>query len=161
MIKFLYRLLYHIAIFFMVLLPLEIIGWLVLLPVCKYQGTNTNHLSQRLPACLKWFDNADYYVDRDTSTYDAVCQSGWWNRYCWLAWRNPINYFGYVVLGLRVIEPLVLIDKIGNQSVSDNGTTGLYYAEYEMDSKVYYEYYYIHKWSATKCLRFRMGHKIG
>jgi hypothetical protein len=43
-------------------------------------------------------------------------------------------------------------------SIGDNSKPGFYYVETQ---EGLYEYYYIYKWSSTKCFRFRMGHKIG
>jgi hypothetical protein len=89
-ILFIYRLFKHLGILLFICIPLEVIGWFILLPVCYFKGTNI----APLPTYLKWFDNADQYVGRDTSTYEQVVKSDWFNRYVWLAYRNPINAFG-------------------------------------------------------------------
>jgi hypothetical protein len=121
-----------------------------------------------LPRYLRWFDNADQFIGRDTSTYYGVTKSGKWNRYVWLAFRNPLNYFGYKILGVEVIESPKLEDvwvhgnAITLTEVGDRKgeKSGVYYVEITIAGKTYYEYHMIQKWSTTKCLRFRMGHKI-
>jgi len=157
MFKFLYRLVINLAIL-AVLLPLEVIGWVVLLPVCYKQGLTT----VVLPRWLRWYDNADIFVGRNTDTYKAVCKTGWFNRYTWLAFRNPLNYLGYVHLGVKVTTPIKgVILEVGDEGIGDGSRPGFHQVEILVDNKVVYEYYYIHRWSKTKCLRFRMGHKIG
>lgn len=147
--KFIYRLSFNLVIFFGLCIPLQIIGIIILLPVCFYcQKT-------RLPRGLRWFDNADLYVGRDTSVYDSVLQSGWYNNYCWLAWRNPLNYFGYKILGKQVkTETMCIIQ--GNPNVGNTSAPGLFIQE----SPIGYQYYYIHKWSQTTCMRLRLGWKF-
>jgi len=158
---FLYRLVKHVSILLFVLFPLEVLGWLILLPVCYLNGTSIDPL----PRWLRWYDNADQFVGRDTSTYFKVCRTGWWNRYVWLGWRNPLNYLGYVVLGAMI--PATLKSDTGptvGTQIGDatNKKEGFYYREIVTpDDKSYYEYYYIHKWSETTCLRFRLGYKLG
>ena len=63
MIKFLLRLLKHTITFLFICLPLQLIGAILLLPAVYYSR------SPQLPYLLRWFDNADMYVERDASTY--------------------------------------------------------------------------------------------
>ena len=146
MINFLIRLIINILLLLLVNLPLEVIGWVILLPTCLLSKEN------QLPSYLKWFDNADLYLGRDASTYLSVVSSGWWSRYVWLAFRNPCNYFGYKVLGF------IASFSVPRSSVGDSAgdVPGLFHIE----QSGYYEYYYIKKWSSTKCFRFRMGWKL-
>lgn len=136
----------NLLLLLLINIPLEILGWIILLPVCFLSKKD------KLPVILRWFDNADLYIDRDTSTYLNVIKSGWFNRYCWLAFRNPCNYFGYKILGFKSNF------SIPRSPVGDSAgyVPGLFYIEHSG----YYEYYYIKKWSATKCFRFRMGWKL-
>jgi len=122
----------------------------------------------KLPRALRWFDNADQYVDRNTDTYKAVAESGIWNRYCWLAWRNPLNYFGYIYLGV-LLDGLIIVKQdtpaINGRDVGDatDCVPGLYYTECTVKNKTYFEYYYIKTYTLfgqKKCFRFRMGHKL-
>ncbi len=155
-IKFILRLIKHLGVLFLVLLPLEILGWVILLPICYLQGTSL----EKLPVWLKWFDNADQYVGRNIDTYRSIYLSGWYNRYVWLAWRNPLNYFGYEVLGHKVSSKMSVLQQHGDVSIGDGTKSGFYYVECKDRDEILYEYYLIHKWSDTKCLRFRMGYKI-
>lgn len=148
--KFTLRLLKSLLIFFFVCIPLQLVSGIILLPVCYYLK------STRLPKVLRWFDNADTWVGRDDSVYLTVLASGWWNNYCWLAWRNPLNYFGYKVLGCNIQNsPITLSD--GNPNVGNTTEAGYFHQEL---SNGYYQYYYVKKWSSTKCLRFRLGWKF-
>lgn len=160
--KFTYRFIKYFSFWLFLLLPLQLVGSIILLLVLPFIKGN------ELPKYLRWFDNADMYVNRDTSTYMSVIQQGYWARYCWLAWRNPLNYFGYAVLGLVLNQPVFQTVYTGMDSlqVSDgvNGKPGLLYSEVVQDKKIYFEYYYIKKYiilGQTKCFRFRMGYKFG
>ncbi len=165
--KFTYRLLKGLSTLLFVLLPLEVLGWVLLLPVTYLQGTSL----QPLPRFLRWYDNADSFVGRDVSTYMGVYASGWFNRYSWLAFRNPLNYMGYLVLGANIesvkskkISKIYASRLDPNIQIGDahNKQPGLFYMELvDGNDKLYYEYYYIHQWSETTCLRFRLGHKLG
>ncbi len=157
MLKFLFRLLKHSLILLCVLLPLEVVGWLVLLPVIYF---NQHRLiyggSIKLPKLFRWFDNADIYEEfgRNPITYfKDVVPSGVWYRYYWLAFRNPLNYFGYKVLGWKA-DINIPGSAVGDSSGDHAGIFRITHIP------PVYEYYLIHKWSATKCLRFRLGWKL-
>lgn len=146
MFKFLIRFLQNLIIFLSISFPLEIIGWFLLLPICYLSKSN------QLPHYLKWFDNADSYLGRDVTTYEVIISYGWFNRYLWLAFRNPCNYFGYKILGFQAtfsIPRSIVGDSINDIPGFQN-----------IETPPYYEYYYIKKWSDTKCFRFRMGWKL-
>ena len=163
--QMLLRLIRNLLVLFAVALPLEISGWFILLVVMPFIPNS----QVKLPALFRWYDCADMYNGRDPSTYLSVCKEGWWARYLWLAWRNPCNYFGYFHLSF-------IFNKTGKYTVCDpsqfdvGNTTGARagyrYIEYVQvgitsPSDTYYEYYWIMKWSAKKCLRIRFGWKIG
>ena len=156
-----WRIFTHILILLLVCIPLELIGCIVLLPVVYYQGG----VFTQLPRIIRWFDNADQFIGRDTSTYQAVAESGWWNRYLWLAFRNPSNYFGYTVLGHKVKEKLSLVSydadtaslPIGDRVGENPGTE--YTVVNDAGTEVW-QYHKIIKWSDTKCARFLIGWKI-
>src|ERR1043165_4732976 len=96
-----------------ILLPLQLLGAIILLfyiPIHVYLIKTSLRRRIELPYVLRWFDNADLYVGRDTSTYLKVFGTGVWGLYVWLAWRNPLNYFGYKVLG-QIIPHNVLISQ--------------------------------------------------
>src|SRR3982750_1965184 len=94
--KFICRLIKGLITLSLVILPLELVGILILYPVCRLRGPKP------LPVFLNWFDNADHYFGRDTSVYFAGRDSGPYEMYYWLAIRNPLNYFGYSVLGVTL-----------------------------------------------------------
>lgn len=156
-LKFIYRLCKALIIFLIILLPLQLIGAIILLPTCYIVGNSF------LPKFLRWFDNADSFVGRDDSTYLVVRATGPWNTYCWLAWRNPLNYFGYVVLGIKFTTEAqqTIYSGINSINVGDTTQAGFFYTEVEQDGSTYYEYYWIKLYNTTTCFRFRMGHKIG
>jgi hypothetical protein len=152
MLKFLLRLIKHISILLFVLLPLEVFGWIVVLPVCFLSRKSS------LPRVFRWFDNADIYPEfnRNPITYlKDVIPKGVLYRYYWLALRNPLNYFGYKILGWKSDRDIVA-SIIGD---SANKRPGYDYIEVN-DKGSHYEYYYIHKWNSTHCFRFRMGWKL-
>ena len=166
-----------VLILLFVSIPLQLVGAVLLLGYLPYQqnlilsnaGTG-EELSYRLPVWLRWFDCADLYLEfgRTPVTYlFKVVPQGWWVRYCWLAWRNPINYFSYSYLAHKVVIRNINKAKtfeIGDPEVGDstNDHPGTFYVQIEdFDEKVIFEYYKIIKWSATKCCRIRIGHKIG
>lgn len=169
MLLFMIRFLKHLFTLVFVNIPLQLLGALILLMYLPFSK------SEKLPVWLKWVDNADIWVGRDPYTYLLVCRDGWWARYCWLAWRNPLNYFGYVVQGADIKEVLSTksvtvysgdvditkprqLPQIGD---SHSKAPGFFHREVETLDGNLYEYYYIHRWSATKCFRFRMGYKLG
>jgi hypothetical protein len=151
MILFIFRLLLNLLLLIGIILPLEILGWIVLLPVVYIYRTRF-----KLPYFLRWFDNADVYdaFGRNSVTYtDIVLTKSCMYRYYWLAFRNPLNYFGYKILGFKSdidIPESHVGDSVGK-------TEGWSYIELSNGT---YEYYLIHKWNSTHCLRFRMGWKL-
>lgn len=150
------RFLKHLLIFLCVSLPLTLIGIIVLAPVTSLYNIG------KLPLIFRWFDSADPFVGRDISVIHAINQEGYWRKYCWLAFRNPINYFSYKYLSFVWNRPK-LLKYIGDDKVGDStgDHPGLKYIEIEQDNRKYYEYYYIYKFNINKCLRFRLGYKIG
>jgi len=149
---FLLRFLFNLTKLLVICLPLELIG-LILVPIALLIPT----YSYRLPTYLRWFDSADWYTGRDTEIIETISVEGFWTRYYWLAIRNPLNYFGYKVLGHKVID-----NTKGIQSGTPNiGDTIGHVSGYQYNTlDNIYEYYLIYKWNRSKCLRFRMGWKI-
>ena len=175
MLKFLSRLLINITKFLLLSLPLQLIGSLLLLIYLPFHFAKPR-LSPKLPFLLRWFDCADLYQEfgRTPVTYlSLVYPMGWWKTYTWLAWRNPINYFGYKYLGFFLKNPYIIskykyyptyqvgtdLREVGNSS---SDVPGFFYIELKCDSKTYYEYYWIYRYGQSKkCFRFRLGWKIG
>lgn len=162
---FSFRLLKHLSLLLFISLPLQLVGAIlilpVLLPILKYLGHS------QFPACFRWFDSADQYCGRDTSTYDAIRDSGIWNWYCWVGWRNPLNYFGYKVLGYNV-ESISLITAYCDANfrlgeIGDTKHVGFIYSEFLINGSTLYEYYWVKAYNfrgTEKCIRFRMGYKL-
>lgn len=156
LIKFILRLLKHLFIFLFICLPLQITGILLLLVLCKFCKIG------EIPKMFRYFDSADPFIGRDISSIQVVNNKGYWSRYVWLAWRNPINYFGYKILGIVIDKGAKQTVLKGNTNIGDskNKNPGLYFTEVEQNGKTYYEYYYIKKYSSNTCFRFRLGHKL-
>ncbi len=120
----------------------------------------------KLPRLFRWWDNVDLYIGRDSSVYRAVCAKGKWARYSWLVFRNPMNYFDYMHLGLKWLggEYYSHYDPKDNDvGNSTNDRPGFKYIEVIQVNATYYEYYWVYKYAfwPTKCFRFRFGWKIG
>lgn len=153
---FLLRLLKHITVFLLVCVPLQLLGIILILPVVYFSK------DYQLPYLFRWFDCADFYVNRDTSTYIALVDSGSkWNRYTWLAFRNPINYFDYQYLGYKWTGQEVYTTYSSIEDTIGDGSFGGI-RHIEVDSGIY-EYYYIKPYrilNLSLCIRFRIGWKI-
>lgn len=147
---------------FSLLVPLMLIGAILLLFVCPFVPND----KLRLPALFKWWDIVDDYIGRDTSVIKKIYAQGWWARYCYIAWRNPINYFDYVYLGLHWTgKEIYTFYNPSDDNVGDttNARPGFRYIEISQGDKIYWEYYliWLYPFKQDTCLRFRMGWKIG
>lgn len=176
---FLRRLIKDLASFLFIQLPLQLVGILILLPVCYFYRIG------ELPKALRFFDSADPFIGRDTSVIDKLntnprstpyfVYNDLITRYNWLAFRNPINYFGYKYLGYKFTGNEYYSIK-GSLEVGDSTgrTEGLKIIELSTGP---YEYLYVKKINPSSilgrciglfkditkpsCFYFRMGHKIG
>ncbi len=158
MLLFTCRLIKHLFVLFIIIFPLQLLGVIVLLPVLT-----VNRGSRQLPKVLRYFDNADMYIGRDTSVYDSVRDSGIWNQFVWLALRNPLNYFGYTVLGTCPQTSIEALEEtISSERIGDTTSPGFYHAEALIDGRRYFEYYWIYKYNMMPkyCFRLRLGHKL-
>lgn len=178
-LKFTYRFTKQLLTWLFLLLPLQLVSMVVLLvalplkrhfTVLKMGKDRREQL--KLPSYLSWFDNADIHVGRDYSVYNNIYLSDFWTHYHWLTIRNPLNYFGYAVLGVQIEKYWQQVWYTGKDSLKVGDGTGqkegLWYTEVTIpvDGKdlTYFEYYYIKKYIAfgkQKCFRFRIGHKFG
>ncbi len=183
---FIYRVLIHFSIFLFISLPLQLLGAIVLIPVVPFYDIG------KLPFLFRWFDSVDTYTNRDLWTINLINGGGWIddpitpsgtysghqlliNKYVWLAWRNPINYFSYKVLGIQVqgevittlnnLYPLIPVPL--NESIEIGDTEGNYpgiqSVEMAINNKTYYEYYMACPYTifgATRCIRIRIGYKL-
>lgn len=120
----------------------------------------------RLPWWLQWFDN-DREPFGDTARRPAIeAATGIrraWLRYWWLAIRNPGNNFGYLPgVGFAQTSDVWYLQH-GNPNTSDQGEAGWKYVEARSGpalALVAFELYIVAPWSATRCLRVRLGWKI-
>jgi len=176
MCLFLLRLVKHLSIYLLVLLPLEligaVIGGLYLFFTPLHKGA--------LPKWLNWYNN-----------YHDEYPGEQWELYNWLFFRNPLNMFQYTYLGYtcpswtlptyvsyggrgkkdwpHVRDSAVVI----GSPVGDGLREGFQYIEYQhywhctlLNPRAHitaYSYYFIWKYTiqgVNKCVRFRLGHKL-
>ncbi len=108
----LFRFTKHAFVYFVVCLPLILVGMVILAVVLPFIKEG----QERLPKCLAWFDNDSGirlgYPGGDGLAGDPNYRrmraeeghtSIYWERYTWLALRNPINYFSYKILGHKFV----------------------------------------------------------
>lgn len=118
----------------------------------------------RLPAWAQAWDN-DREPFGDTARGPAISTSTGlkhlWLRYMWLGWRNPANNFGRTMGELRM--PGQIVTSIGNPNTSDQGEQGyhvLILKPLEGYSIQAFEFYFVWAYSATRCVRIRLGWKL-
>lgn len=159
---FAFRLLKNLLSLFCIELPLQLLGAIVLIPLCAVYKIG------QLPRAFRFFDSADPFVGRDTSVIDCInatpekspyfWKNGYITRYNWLAWRNPINYFSYKYLGYT-FTGRESYDIIGSLDVGDS--TGKHEGLKIINlSTGVYEYLYVKKVGDKACIYLRMGWKI-
>lgn len=136
---------------------------------------------ESLPKAFRWWDNGETYfkpedepdgllgpiywrskrglLDQDKLSFGKL----WWERFNWLALRNPADYFGYKI-GLAVNKKLILAKSAGNSNVGDHkwSARGRYWqVVINGDGKKYWEYYRVSKYPLIEyALRIRWGWKI-
>lgn len=175
---FVQRFIKYLATFFCIIIPLQLLGTLILFPLCYFYGIG------KLPRIFRWFDSADPHIGRNTEVVDKISNGEHTkynfypyptshmqitiNRYMWLAWRNPLNYFAYTQLGFTLDKSAarVLREDPADLEIGDSpgDHPGLFHIEIEQHGKTFYEYYWIYPYTfpgkGTVCIRFRMGWKI-
>lgn len=177
------HLLKHAFTFFFIMVPLMITGWLLLPFVLLFTPKDREYL----PYYVRWFDNHDYHFPQNSGAFidglagsphhrlsnGLTSDSPWhkllWERYVWLGWRNPVNYFQYKHLGVKIKENKMLdydwsytgypnIERINNK----NGFYKLYFRN-KYTGKKGFEYYRVMSvpfFSDTHYFRIRFGWKI-
>lgn len=158
------RLLKHLAVFFLVTLPLEIIG----IPLVAMALLFVSRDSTTLPPFLRWFDCNDVNDGINGDPRYRKAWEGrnlWLQRWNWLCFRNPLNFFQYEYLGAKRSDVVRSSIKFTSMNVGDNGEPGYVEAEVEeISGKLRYEYYWVWKYSLfgrPMCIRYRMGWKYG
>ena len=185
------RIFLHTLIFFCVLTPLKLVGLLVLPWVLLFVPRDREYL----PKLFRWFDNQEYHyaIDKLDPEIDGLAgdklyrsqrnlrdDSGfwklWYERFIWLAIRNPVNYFQYAVLGLHVSAGYELLYhyttlpsdswklQVGNTKNMYCGFARHDIRSYMKPKRDYWEYYWVKPYNlfgTRRCIRLRMGWKIG
>jgi len=180
--KWIYRIIKQLLTLLIINIPLQLLG----IPIVAiellfhlHDKRLNNCLDQRL--LLKWFDNGDekdliYGLNGDLGyqhTNNITVKSTKWEiykaRFIWLAIRNPLNYYKYRVIGVRtsklgrITYQKNYIQGIGNNpllEVSDWHYAGVRIIDLDKGGwEVYIVYKYPFK--QDRCLRIRMGYKLG
>jgi hypothetical protein len=150
---FLYRLVVQVVVFLGIELPLQLFGALILLPLAYFYDIG------KLPRAVRYFDSADPFTGRDVSVITHVNTLGYWAKYTWLAWRNPCNYYGYMVSGYQFTGTESYTEAEGlDVGDSTDDVPGFKHIELSTGP---YEYSYVKRIGEAACFYFRMGHKIG
>ncbi len=121
----------------------------------------------RLPQWLRWFDN-DREPYGDTARRPAIDAATGirraWLRFWWLAIRNPATNFGYLPWVGFAQTGARLLTQLGNPKTSDQGEAGWKFVRVYRWSPpcrlIAFELYVVAPWSATRCLRMRLGWKL-
>lgn len=122
-----------------------------------------------LPRWLLWFQTPDNSLDGDNGWKHEHWQ---WRYYLpynvtiyvgqvgWL-WRNRAYGFDKTVLGAKV-HPQYTIEIIGDPKVSNRPLIeGIVKRILKnSDGSVYWQIYYVKKWSKTRCIRLNIGWKL-
>lgn len=121
-----------------------------------------------LPRWLWWFQTPDNSLDGDGGwqrehrpfLIETKAWQRWWNRTRWL-YRNSMYGFAIDVLGAKTRPGDRLVIE-GNPAVSNrplvNG--GVFRTLYRAGKPIYFQFYYIKAWSATRCVRINLGWKL-
>lgn len=181
------KLIKHFLVWIFIVWPLHIIGIPLLAVVLLFIPKNQEYL----PRMLRWFDNHERYFN-DHSNIDGlagpdyyrakrnlIATSGffklWYERWIWLAWRNPINYFFYAVLGAKHedmagYQRLVLSEpelvEIGTQPEDYAGTETVQFVIFDTDKDtIKYSPYFMWRKvipykNNTRCIDLRIGWKF-
>lgn len=161
------RFLKHLLMFIGIILPLTVIGWIILYPVLLVLPKS----STALPRALVWFDNVDGdgligdLSNQQRNADKGIDPEGAYAKYKWIAFRNPIQGFKYLVLGAPANE-INLVTSVSRsyivgQPVGDYTSGGTLFAY--SDNRQYYEYYYIIPYKVLTlnlCVRIRFGWKL-
>ena len=139
-------------------ITLTIVGAVVMLPLLLFVGP----LSP-LPRWASWFDN-DIEPLGDLSRKPAIIAAYGIKRillrYNWLALRNPANNFGVAMAVWSTPSDRSILR--GNQKTSDQGEQGWKFNRMlNGNDTLAFEFYYVKAWGNKRCLRVRLGWKIG
>lgn len=117
-----------------------------------------------LPTWLSWFQTPDDSLDHD---YGDKCfpglQTGWRRWYSRVAWlyRNSMYGFAINVLGASTRKTDILVflgDPLTSNRPIHSGLAK--WALYRDGKQIYFQWYYVRQWSATRCIRINLGWKL-
>lgn len=125
--------------------------------------------NERLPWWLAWFETPDNDLRGDAGWQDEHWQfrrklPSWLGDYIgrvgWL-WRNAAYSFDIDVLGF-IAQPGHTFSITGDPRVSNRPLfEGKVFRKLtNPDGKVYFQWYFVKAWSATRCIRVNIGHKL-
>ena len=167
--------------FVFVLLPLQVIGWIILPFILPFIPKEVEHL----PKLFKIWDNHDYYYpgqsganidglagfpkyrERYGMTNDSSRWLLFWVRYKFIGFRNPVNYFQYGVIGLPIGKHAMddyEYHYLGIPNIGWLERNGVYklYLRHKKSGKKYYEYHRVIVIPFTEYyIELRFGHKVG
>ena len=116
----------------------------------------------RLPAWLSWFQQPDTPCCGDAA-FHANQMSWTQNKYLWTVfwlWRNPAYGFDAAVLGVTLQDGFVY-RSWGDELVSNSPLhNGWVFRLVESAGATYWQLYFVHGWTNTKCLRVHLGWKL-
>lgn len=155
-----------------------VLGAFVVVPIAIPFGSyRYNYASEhiyRLPKWALWWDNAHDGADGDNRGWWAKnCAKeawfGWFSnlkatdfmaRWWWLGFRNPINYFGRMIIGIDASLCKLLWVK-GDPTITDKaGKTGFYLAKWQYKDKTFYSVEICIDWLDGTAFYSQFGYKL-
>lgn len=116
----------------------------------------------RLPAWLSWFQQPDTPCCGDVA-FHANQMSWTSSKYLWTVfwqWRNPAYGFDASVLGAQVLDGFVY-SSCGDELVGNSPLhNGWVFRKMVIGNVTYWQFYFVHGWTDTKCLRVNLGWKL-
>ena len=155
-----------------------ILGAFVVVPLAipfgHYEKNFAGEDIYRLPFWALWCDNCFDGADGDNR--------GWWARNCatdawfgwfpnlkstdylarwwWLAFRNPTNYFGRMVIGIDASQCVLLWVK-GDKTITDKaGKNGFYLAKWQYKDMTFYSVEICIDWLDGTAFYAQFGYKV-
>jgi len=170
-----YRFIKHLVIYLAFCLPFMALGCVLLalaLPFVKPK-------QEYLPRWLRWWDNASTYINGHYPLGDGLsgdptyrkerAKAGhtnlFWERFYWLALRNPMNYFEVFNLGLTGYKTTRIESTSPTGRIDRTLIEGYSYTEARnpMEKKIAYQYYYVKFYTLfgkRRSIWFRWGWKL-
>lgn len=147
------KVLKHLLTFLCSVLPATLLGFFVVPVALLFCKKDTYDLPMLF---WVWGNNEDGINGYRTVSHFKGDPSGFYSRYMWLAFRNPVHNYK-LSLG-KVVNPKETNTKklIGDIKTSDIGHPGFLYQELSDGS---WQLYWIKRYG-SKCIRLNVGYKI-